>query len=821
MTKKIELTVDPFLNTPTPGRWPANWIAESVTPETGFQVTAYRLQFSLSTPIRVRLHVSADERYELYIDGQRVGRGPERGDERNWFFETREIALQAGPHIIVARTWWLGPGGKAPLAQRSIRPAFLLAADGEGIVPQTFNTGQAGWECMRLSGYESLPFHDAWGTGSKLRVIGEQVDWGFASGHGAAWRKAVVIDPAFTAAAADTGFSPWLRPAVLPEMLHELRDAIIARHVAVMADPAEPFKTPIAAADNRPDEAAHWNTMLAGGPAVVIPPHQNRRIIIDAGTYVCAYPFLQTTGGRGSHVRAYWVESLLDALPGENQWVHKCSKGDRAAVDGKFFWGYPRGVGDEFLPDGGKSRHFSTLWWEAGRFVEITVVAADEALTIEAFGLEETHYPFDFTATFDSSEPRLARVATLGLRTIEMCGHETYMDCPYFEQLQYIGDTRLQALVTYVSTSDARLPRKAIEAFDASRDTSGLTQSRYPSSHFQRIAPFSLWWVAMVHDYAMWRDDADFIRARLPGIRAVLDAYAAHVTSDGLLGPIAGWNFVDWVPGWKMGTPKDADRGISGVLCWQFAWVLRLASELEAAFGEPEIAELQRRRAAALAAATVDHFFCPDRGAMADDLGRSSWSEHGQCLALLSGMLPPETSARVVEALLTLPDLHRATIYFSHYLFDVLRLIRGTDRILGSMGAWYDLLVRNLSTTVEMPEPTRSDCHAWGAHPVYHFHASILGVRPGELGFKSVNVRPQLGGLTFAKGVMPHPLGDIRSDFTLNGGRLTGTVELPPGVSGRMVTVDGETMLNPGLNRVESQASTDVKTISTSNRAKP
>ena len=61
--------------------------------------------------------------------------------------------------------------------------------------------------------------------------------------------------------------------------------------------------------------------------------------------------------------------------------------------------------------------------------------------------------------TFAASDPQLGAILALGLRSLQMCSHETYMDCPYYEQLMYVGDTRLEALVTHVLTADARLAR--------------------------------------------------------------------------------------------------------------------------------------------------------------------------------------------------------------------------------------------------------------------------------------------------------------------------------------------------------------------------
>ena len=111
------------------------------------------------------------------------------------------------------------------------------------------------------------------------------------------------------------------------------------------------------------------------------------------------------------------------------------------------------------------------------------------------------------------------------------------MDTPYYEQLQYIGDTRIQALISYTVADDDRLGRAGHQAFDDSRIPEGITRSRYPSSLPQNIPTFSLLWIGMVHDCWMYRPDPQIVRDSLPGTRDVLTWFAKYETPSGLLEP--------------------------------------------------------------------------------------------------------------------------------------------------------------------------------------------------------------------------------------------------------------------------------------------
>jgi hypothetical protein len=819
-TKRIVLEREPAVDSTyhhEGSPWASRWIAH---PEQGAEqtaVVAYRLKFTLPAAMTIRCYVSADQRYELFVDGERAGRGPERGDPQNWFFEAYDVDLAAGEHVIVARTWWLHHSTPSPYAQMTVRPGFWFHAEGEH--QKLLSTGLGAWEAKILDGYAFSPIGPMAAftvVGARTKVDGAKYPWGFEKGEGDGWTKANGVGIASPAWLNGEWPAAWLlRPGTLPA----LYEATVHPGVARWVGNDTPGDNPIKAETHLKGEESGWNALLKGDGNVTVPANTTRRVIVDLQNYYCAYPKVTTTGGAGAVVQVRWAESLF--VPGAHPW----EKRNRDEIEGKVF----RGMGDTFTIGGGSEpRGYEPLWWEAGRYVEFSVKTAGEPLTIDGFALQEVHYPHQFESHFESAEPRMSEIIPLAERVLEMCSHETYMDCPYYEQLMYVGDTRLEVLVTYAATRDERLPRKALHTFDMSRTTDGLTHARYPTRVRQFIPPFSLWWVGMVYDYAMWRDDVAFVRDCMPGVRAVLDAYRTRVDDKGLLLAMPGWNFTDWVVGWASGVPPTgADKPVA-TINFQFAWVLRQAAELEELIGEPEMGARNRRTADAVTKAANDTFWDEKRGLYAEDLDHQHFSQHAQCLALLgdaqrtvhlsaahdgpaagggegsaSGAMPVDRRPRVVAGLFSDQTLAPTTIYFTHYFFETCRLTHRMDAFFKRLEPWYELKKLGFKTTVEMPEPSRSDCHAWGAHPVYHYYATVLGIRPGSAGFRTVRIEPQLGALKFARGTMVHPKGTIKVDLTQeDGGRLRGTIDLPDGVSGQLVLADRVVELNCGPTRL-------------------
>jgi hypothetical protein len=794
---------NPFPPPAMPGYWqPADdwrcrWIWHPSVPSNGPAVLAFRLPFRLGAPEETRLHVSADQRYELFLDGERLGRGPQRGDPGHWHFETYQIALAAGDHLLAARVWWL-PDDGPPMAQMSAKPGFLLYA--QGPLSDTLSTGAADWLVSPIETYGREPtnlsgYHV---TGWAFHVDGARVPWGWerdATPSGA-WVAAVATEtpigpghPRFESETATRRPQHHLLPNPLPAMLEVERLTGRVRHAA-------PDGQEGAIAPDRHDAAlaALWQALLTEQVPLEIPPGQRQRILIDLDDYYCAYPELVTTGGQGAQVRLGWAESLFAAPD-----PHDMAKGNRDEIEFKYF----RGPFDRFSPEGGPHRLYDTLWWRAGRYVACWVETGDAPLTIERLAFRETRYPLAWEGTLRTGDEALDRAWPILYRALQMCAHETYMDCPYYEQLMYVGDTRIEALVTYLTSHDDRLPTLACQLFDWSRDADGLTKSRYPSAVPQVIPPFSLWWVAMVHDHWMWRDQAERVRGWLPGVQAVLAAFESHIGAQGLVQGMDGWGFVDWAPGWRAGWPPGPPEGPSALVNLQYVYALDRAAEMLHWFGQAALAQHWRQVSQRVRQALISTFWDDERGLLADEVAHAHFSEHAQCLALLTDLLADERRERMIEGLLHAPDLTRATIYFSHYLLEALHKIGAMGPFFERLAFWKALPGLGFRTTLEAPEPSRSDCHAWGAHPIYHAYVSLLGARPAEPGFRSIRIAPQPGPLSALAGSLPHVGGgSVAFDLRFAGDALAGEITLPEGLCGELLWQGRAMPLAPGRNTV-------------------
>ncbi len=208
------------------------------------------------------------------------------------------------------------------------------------------------------------------------------------------------------------------------------------------------------------------------------------------------------------------------------------------------------------------------------------------------------------------------------------------------------------------------------------------------------------------------------------------------------------------------------------------------AAQLEDWLGEPELAQVQRNWSNGLRRAIHQTYWNEKRGLYAENAAQTVFSSHAQSLALISGSMPRERRESLARALLHDRSLVETTLYFRHYLFEALRSQGHAGTIPSLLGIWLDLPKLGFKTTYEdFPATTRSDCHAWGAHPLYHYFATLAGIRPTGFGFDEIEISPALEELGSIEGEMPHPRGMIGFQFKQDANNLSGHLHLPLGTS--------------------------------------
>jgi hypothetical protein len=757
------------------GFWTARWISNPDISGIDFAVCHFRKSFELANvPASFVVHVSADNRYRLFVNGVSVGTGPARSDLANWNFESYDLApyLHQGKNVIAATVWNFAE--YRPYSQISFETAFILQGDSQK--EELINSNNT-WKTALDSGYHPLPVNRGKIQTYIVTAEGETLDgrkhpWDFADMecNESKWKSAQVLWYRGKSRTYGTDGNWMLVPRSIPLAEEKTQAFGAVRRSTITIPDAEAF--------------------LKGKSSLQLAAHGRYIILLDQSYLTNAYPKIVVDGGRDALIQFSYAEALVDS---------KRQKGNRDSIEGKEMLGFS----DQFIPDGNQHRTYSPLFFRTFRYLQLDIETADEPLTILELSSIFTGYPFVEKAYFKSDDPELQKIWTIGWRTARLCAVDTYFDCPYYEQLQYVGDTRIQAMISLYVAGDERLMKKAIDDISHSFFGDGLTQSRYPSRDMQVIPTFSLWWVCMIHDFWMNRQDDAFISSHLDKIAAVMEWYKLKLNPEGMLGPLSWWQFVDWswpdVDSIRVGgVPPGASHGGSSIITLQYAYTLQRAAQLMNQFGRKELAAQYQARAKSLTERT--HALCWDqeRGLMADDPGKKEFSQHANIMAVLTDAISATEQTSLLNKIITDKSITQCTYYFSFYLFEALKKTGMGDRFLPLLNPWKTMIAEGLTTFAENPAPTRSDCHAWSASPDYELLSLVCGIRSSSPGFREVLIEPALGNLTHIEGSVPHPMGNIIVKIEGDKDKHRAQIELPPGLSGNFSWAGHQYHLKPG-----------------------
>lgn len=413
-----------------------------------------------------------------------------------------------------------------------------------------------------------------------------------------------------------------------------------------------------------------------------------------------------------------------------------------------------------------------------------------------------TGYPFIKRAEIVTEDKDISNILDIGWRTARLCAMDTYMDCPYYERLQYVGDTRIQHLISFYNSGDDRLIKNSLNLLDYSRRPDGYTLSRYPDTEGQVIPTYSLWYIGLLYDYLMYGNDIEFLKEKLMGSRQVLNYFISYMDSDGSLKKLPGWNFTDWVPEWEMGQAPMAHDGSSALLDLQLLLALQSGLAIEKELGQTSYVEFYQMIIDKLIATIKRKYWQEHRQLFSDTESGNSFSQHANALAILAGLVDDEVEKKIGRRLLDDGSLTQASIYFKYYLHQALNEAGYGDRYLDWLNIWRKNMALGLSTWGETSEieSTRSDCHAWGASPNIEFFRIVLGIQSASPWFKSVRIEPKFGNIHQIAGEMPHPKGKISVKYFRSKSKFEANISLPEDVTGIFLWNGKNSLLHPGEN---------------------
>jgi len=111
---------------------------------------------------------------------------------------------------------------------------------------------------------------------------------------------------------------------------------------------------------------------------------------------------------------------------------------------------------------------------------------------------------------------------------------------------------------------------------------------------------------------------------------------------------------------------------------------------------------------------------------------------------------------------------------------------------------WKEMIEDGLTTFAENPEPTRSDCHAWSAHPILGFFQNVAGVTSIQPAWKKARIMPHPGSLRRFNAEIAHPDGLLQVSYE------AGRLKIDSPVPVELVWRGKKEQLQPGAHEIAS-----------------
>jgi alpha-L-rhamnosidase len=767
-----------------PTKWNCAWITHPDISLNDYNVVLFRKILELPLkPTSYIINISADNRYRLYINGKQICYGPQLSDIRHWRYETIDIApfLLSGKNTIAAEVINWGPDRFFGII--SAKTGFLINGFSENA--KDISTEDKTWKTYSNKAYSAN--HPNW-------MYGIDINGGFyasnpgdsvnANYHPWGWNQVDFDDSQWKKA-------KWLSgPAAWGGSMNWI---LMPRSTPLQKDTLERF-TKIARTENITIDPL----FLKGQKALTIPANTSATFLIDQTYLTLGYPEMKLSGGKDAKIKIKYAENLYNKDK---------TRSNRNEIEGKIVIG----LSDKYLLDGGKGRMFRPTWFKAFRFIQVEIVTKEEPLTINDYYNVYSGAPVIKKANFKSDNAGYDKVMEICWRTAKICTQDNLVSDAYYEQMQYVGDSRVHAMTNLYLTGEDIWLRNCIEQFNYSRMPDGMITSCYPLRATFVHPTFTLIWIDMVHDFMMQRDDKAFVNKQLSNIQQSLYWFENHLNENGLLGKSEWPYFVDWYRKIKGsgggGTAIVSRDGNSAVITLHYVYALQHAADIFEYCGKSYEATEYRKLVQKLQKSVIDQCFDPASQTFYEDPAKTFKCQRPNLMAVLTNTIPTDKQKALLEKIIPDTSLSQAGLYYRYNMFNAMTKAKAGHLFNEAIKPWYKLLDNGLTTTTEVPlDPLlnqRSDAHPWSTSPAMAFFSVICGIQPAEIGFKSVKIEPQMGDLKFINATFPHYKGEIKLDLKKSGTTgIAGKITLPEGFKGTFVWNDKVISLNSGTNLI-------------------
>ena len=383
-----------------------------------------------------------------------------------------------------------------------------------------------------------------------------------------------------------------------------------------------------------------------------------------------------------------------------------------------------------------------------------------------------------------------------------------HLDSPHHQEpISDPGDYLIESLISYNTFGEAGLAKQDLRKY------AQIIRNRN-SKVFH--TSYALLWLQMLVEYWQHTGDESLLRELAPTAFQLVDTWETWRGSNGLVSNPPNFMFIDWVEleGFNLHHPPAViGQGVLTAFYYRaledIERISKVTGDSGRALRSVELRD-QVRKAFNRELWSVDRELFRDGkpGESKSPLGTwlpadkqiETFSSQVNILACAYGIAPENAASPVLTKVMESGPAN-CQPYFMHFAFDAL------DRtgLFNQYGTKQMLRWKVVPDTKTFPEMwDRGDLsHAWQCTPTYQLSARVLGISPLSPGFKQVRIKPTVCDLTWARGSVPTPKGDVKVQWERAGDQFVLETVIPKGANALINLPDGSSKnVRAGRHRV-------------------
>ncbi|MBR3870748.1 MAG: family 78 glycoside hydrolase catalytic domain [Clostridia bacterium] len=381
----------------------------------------------------------------------------------------------------------------------------------------------------------------------------------------------------------------------------------------------------------------------------------------------------------------------------------------------------------EVIAKKGVTRYTNYFRRLGARYLELH---SEHPVEIEYLSVLPCRYPLNKKEKY-FEDTLIQRIYDTSVRTLELCMHDHYEDCPWREQALYAMDSRNQMLCGYYAFDEFDFPRANLSLMSKDNRSDGLLSICTPTNVDLTIPSFSLHYITAVYEYCAYSKDLTLAKEIMPKLESIISVFTDRI-KDGLVLSFSSenhWNFYEWSDDLQGNLGKadepTAEAALNCLLSIALQNIEKICRMIAVEGGYEKIAD-------DLNSNIRKHFFDKKRGLIDNGICTGHFSELVNSLAVLCGAVSGEEAESICEVLANKNDITKVSLSMVCFKYDALIKInkeKYKKYIIDDLKETYGAMLDAGATSFWETEKGESDfhragslCHGWSAMPVYYFN---------------------------------------------------------------------------------------------------